>query len=88
MQPYWPNGVHCHEKWELIGTLKSGNGKILDVYRHRFPKQYGGISMQYGPDEQEYYSSDTVYSNAVPISFEQSILLAFGLAFDRTKERT
>jgi hypothetical protein len=86
---YWPCGVHkAEDGWQYLGSVSSLLYKKthgMDIYRHEGYKIYSGISMQYGPNEEDYYSNAYIALGNVP-TFEQAILLAYAIRFDRVTE--
>ena len=87
---HWNEGVHNSENWIYIGSYNfSLNNKEEkgDIYIHKNKKIYKGISVQYGNEEFQYYSSSIIYEEDVPLSLSSAILLGYGIVTNRTTKR-
>ena len=84
---YWPCGVHKSEDgWEYLGSVSSMffmKTTGLDIYRHEDPNIYAGISMQYGPSTEDVHSYEYISSPDMAKGFENIIILAYAVRFNR-----
>lgn len=81
---YWPCGVHKSEDgWEYLGSVSYLNHTGVDIYRQLDMAVYGGISMQNGPADGDYYSFGAIDSSKSVISFEHAIMVAYAIRYDR-----
>jgi len=83
---HWPRRMHTENEWEYLGSVSSTKNKY-DVYRHKIKEAYSGISMQYGDEEHQYWSSSILAAQPLPGSFPESIAIAFALEYDRVLEK-
>ena len=82
LQPHWKYSVHSLDKWELVARVSLPDDE-LDIYIHKNKEQYEGVSIQYGPDEPQYYSSSHPYVDDGVTSLSDGLLKAFAIEHDR-----
>lgn len=93
MKKHWPRGVHTIEKgWTHVATIEVQdshdiamhfNSRKLDVYVNVHKNRYGGVSIQYGPEEIEYSSDGCPYADDPIVSLEDGLRKTFGKVFNR-----
>ena len=81
---HWSEGVHLLEAgWVYLGSYNLGTGQKGDVYYDEDIDAYEGISIQYGPDEHQYYSSSHIYLDDLSTSPLSCILKAYAMKYGR-----